>query len=702
MVSDLTSRATTPTTASPRPRLHRSLFTGLSHGGGFWFVASLGAANVGNFAFHAIASNRMGPANYGALGTLLAITLAISLPAAALQVATTKAAAQGREFTTSTRELLGRVTGIVAICATFIGLISPLLSTFLHLDSIAPILWMAAFLIPAFAGSVSRGLLLAENRLGALAVAILLSTSIKVGAGLLVLNQGTQLSSATALLFFTEFSLMLGLGWATRSSFGSGLQLQVRWRDICSSAGAFWGMWAMLAIDLAAARHFLSPESTGVYVAAATVARGVLFIPQSMALVAHAKMVTSSREQARAILRGTLTATLAIAIFVIVFATVAGGPLVTRVFGDQFRLGFMLIALLATSSGLLAVTNLLVLYRLSQDHSTNQVWIGPISISLIAWAAHASPIQIAFGALAGALLSLIAVLPRKTKPEIGPTHAARITGASDFDVSVIVAAYESEPVAVARIQEVLEVMDRTTKTYEVLVIDEAVSDDKGSQTLTLKDIVHQAVTLLKPGAPAAWGSSLCLGIAEARGRQIVLLDAANDLSPKHIPTFLELLRFYDADAVVGSKRHPKSSVHYPLPRRAASRAYQLLVLALFRLSVRDPQVGIKAFTRESLADALPYLDANSAAFDIELLAVCNRTKHRRIVEAPVEIKKSFSRSLSVFAVGKIVLETFAIHGRVRRIQPAKTSYPTTQQIRSPRTQTTKAAETIDLRTLPAT
>jgi ABC-type Fe3+/spermidine/putrescine transport system ATPase subunit len=83
---------------------------------------------------------------------------------------------------------------------------------------------------------------------------------------------------------------------------------------------------------------------------------------------------------------------------------------------------------------------------------------------------------------------------------------------------------------------------------------------------------------------------------------------------------LEVARRERLDFAIGSKRHPESVVHYPWSRRLASRCYQALNRLLFRLDVRDTQVGLKLFRREVAEDVVPLLLVKRFAFDLELLA----------------------------------------------------------------------------------
>ena len=59
------------------------------------------------------------------------------------------------------------------------------------------------------------------------------------------------------------------------------------------------------------------------------------------------------------------------------------------------------------------------------------------------------------------------------------------------------------------------------------------------------------------------GHALRVGLREARGEYVAFCDADGDIAAEALPSFLTLMRLYDPDVVLGSKRHPLSDVYYP-------------------------------------------------------------------------------------------------------------------------------------------
>jgi glycosyltransferase involved in cell wall biosynthesis len=162
------------------------------------------------------------------------------------------------------------------------------------------------------------------------------------------------------------------------------------------------------------------------------------------------------------------------------------------------------------------------------------------------------------------------------------------------------------------------------------------------------------------------GYAVKAGALASRGSWVALVDADLDLDPRSVGDFLDVARREQLDFAIGSKRHPESVVRYPRSRRVASWLYQQLNRILFRLDVRDTQVGLKVFSREVVDDVVPLLLVKRFAFDLELLAVATALGHDRIRELPVRLEYRFAGSaLGSAAVVRALWDTAAIFYRLR-------------------------------------
>ncbi len=227
-------------------------------------------------------------------------------------------------------------------------------------------------------------------------------------------------------------------------------------------------------------------------------------------------------------------------------------------------------------------------------------------------------------------------------------------------LSIIVPTYRDGPRIygnLVRLDRALSVID---EPYEIIVVSDGNVDNTHDEARRLDAphvrIYHYAHNMGK-------GFALRYGVARSQGAIVTFIDGDGDIDPAQIAVYLQIMREAKADIVVGSKRHADSDVVYPLVRRLYSMSYQALLRVLFRLEVRDTQVGLKLFRREVLAAILPRIVVKRFAFDLELLVVAEHLGFSRVVEAPVHIGQRFSSTIDRRAVMSILLETAAIFYR---------------------------------------
>ena len=198
---------------------------------------------------------------------------------------------------------------------------------------------------------------------------------------------------------------------------------------------------------------------------------------------------------------------------------------------------------------------------------------------------------------------------------------------------------------------------------EVIVVSDGSLDGTAERLLERRDgairVIHYDRNLGK-------GYAVKLGALSARGDWVALVDSDLDVDPASVPSYLDAARRERLDFAIGSKRHPDSVVHYPRSRRIASWLYQQLNRVLFRLDVRDTQVGLKVFGRGVVDDVVPLLLVKQFAFDLELLAVANALGHGRVRELPVRLDYRFTGStLGSSTVARALWDTLAIFYRLR-------------------------------------
>jgi glycosyltransferase involved in cell wall biosynthesis len=232
-------------------------------------------------------------------------------------------------------------------------------------------------------------------------------------------------------------------------------------------------------------------------------------------------------------------------------------------------------------------------------------------------------------------------------------------------ISVVMPAFNESEHIVKNLQEVVDTFSSFEYDFEVIVVDDGSHDNTYLHAARVLLKHPEFVRIVRYDKNQGKGNALIAGSAYARGEYVVFLDADMDLHPSQLPVFFELLEIENADAVIGSKRHPLSDVNYPLIRRVYSAAYYALVRVLFGLPLKDTQTGLKLFKAQVLRDIFPRVLAKRFAFDIEVLANAHRAGYK-IVDAPVTLRfqRMYNR-IGMRHVWCILLDTLAIFYRMK-------------------------------------
>lgn len=230
-----------------------------------------------------------------------------------------------------------------------------------------------------------------------------------------------------------------------------------------------------------------------------------------------------------------------------------------------------------------------------------------------------------------------------------------------MQVSILIPAYNEEKKIAQTIRAVQNSLENVPYSTETIIICD------GQEDKTYKVASNYTSDKVKIfGYPQNRGKGFALkyGFSRSQGDLIVFFDAGLEFDPGQIKNIIEYYEKYKAPVIIGSKRHPKSQVIYPLRRQLLSRAGQAMVKALFQMDIRDSQVGLKLFERRVLSRIFPKVLVKQYAFDIELLALAHHYGYQ-ILEIPVQIKKGFSSSVSLAAINKSFWDTLAVFYRLK-------------------------------------
>ena len=230
-------------------------------------------------------------------------------------------------------------------------------------------------------------------------------------------------------------------------------------------------------------------------------------------------------------------------------------------------------------------------------------------------------------------------------------------------LSIIVPAYNEEQNIYKTIKAIVDSHDNLPYSYEVIVVVDGSPDKTAKEARRHKS---DNVRVIEYFPNQGKGHALKYGTMEALGEIITYTDAGGDFDPKQFDNCVKLMEVFDADFVIGSKRHPASRVDYPRNRKIYSYIYHKLTRWFLGVKVTDTQAGLKFLKSEVAKDIMPRVLVKQYAFDLEMLVIANQLGYGRIFEAPVEL--SFNDSVSginMKTIKKMVTDTMAIYYRAK-------------------------------------
>lgn len=271
---------------------------------------AMAVMNIGTYAFQMVAARLLGPSQYGAVASMMALLMVLSVVQLGLQAtAARRISAEPDDVAAIERTILvttwraALVLGLMALAA------APAIWQLLRLDGLAPAILLGLCVIPVTVMGGQVGVLQGERRWLPLSLVYL-----SVGVPRVLLGGAFMLVSAS------ETSAMLGVlvsswipvavgGWALRHRPGAASErhdLGVR-RDVLKetlgSAVALLAFLALSNLDVVVARSVLDEHDAGLYAGALIVTKAVLFLPQFAVVILFPSMSTESESRA-AVLKG--------------------------------------------------------------------------------------------------------------------------------------------------------------------------------------------------------------------------------------------------------------------------------------------------------------------------------------------------------------------------------------------------------------
>jgi len=230
-------------------------------------------------------------------------------------------------------------------------------------------------------------------------------------------------------------------------------------------------------------------------------------------------------------------------------------------------------------------------------------------------------------------------------------------------LSLIVPCYKQEKIIVRNVKQIKKVLDKIRYDYEIIVVVDG-EVDKAFEKLKKAQIPKVKAFCYKKNQGKSY--AIRLGMHYAKGDYVMFIDSGMEIDPNGISMLLEHMEWYNADVIVGSKRHQVSQVNYSLQRKILSVGYYTLVKILFGIKVTDTQAGIKVYRKNVLEKILPRLLEKKFTGDLEMLVVAEKLGFTRIYEAPIKLNYqlgALSSAATIKSIGQIMIDTLAVFYR---------------------------------------
>ncbi len=240
-------------------------------------------------------------------------------------------------------------------------------------------------------------------------------------------------------------------------------------------------------------------------------------------------------------------------------------------------------------------------------------------------------------------------------------------------LSVIVPAFNCKTIS-QDLKVIAHYLNALNRPWEIICVVDGLENKRDRTFLLAQKNKSENIKIITYKDNRGKGYAIRFGMARARGGIIAFIDAGGDLNAAGIGLALEHMKWYNADIIIGSKRHRASKVSYPWQRTVLSFIVQKMTRFFFGLNVSDTQTGLKVFKREVLVKILPRLMVKRWAFDLEMLAVANRLGYKRIYESPVEIIHNFSSNVGLKSVQNFAVDYLAILYRIYVLHYYEDSY----------------------------
>jgi glycosyltransferase involved in cell wall biosynthesis len=232
-----------------------------------------------------------------------------------------------------------------------------------------------------------------------------------------------------------------------------------------------------------------------------------------------------------------------------------------------------------------------------------------------------------------------------------------------LDLSLVLPCFNEERVIEDSVAEIVEVLDNTRYSYEIILVDDC-SEDQTRQLIDRLMERHRGIKMSRifHQQNKGRGGTVADGVRAAVGDVAGFIDIDLEVHARYIPSCVNAVQ-NGADIAVGRRIYKLNA--RSLDRYAMSVGYVWLVRKLLAVDLNDTETGYKFFKRERILPVLDEIEDQRWFWDTEVM-VRSYYKGYRIEEIPCLFLRRFDKPSTVSPLADTI-DYFRKLWRFRRV-----------------------------------
>ncbi|MCL4416692.1 MAG: oligosaccharide flippase family protein [Actinobacteria bacterium] len=265
-----------------KKRIQKIITNPLFSGSVIMVIGSNGVSFL-NYLYHLAMGRMLGPAGYGELAVIISLIGLLGIIPGSLNLVVIKyisAAKNEDDGAAIISWFKARIFWAALIFSFFVLLISPVISSFLHISNIYYLIFVSVSFLFGTLSLLNRSILQGLLKFKYMVISILIENVIKLGISILLVYIGFQIGGAVV-----GFVIAVVLGWYITNRFlqyhNKRTDVKINFKQIFSFIIPVLvqsiAITSLISSDLILVKHFFSSHDAGIYAALSTLGKIIFF-----------------------------------------------------------------------------------------------------------------------------------------------------------------------------------------------------------------------------------------------------------------------------------------------------------------------------------------------------------------------------------------------------------------------------------------